>query len=97
MPWLPYRPYGDITNLKKRTTMKKYNFFYNGTPITKAQFEKAVPESWEQEVENGVYSWGYYDAIEVDSDELTIQEEQELEAEMQEFERKLEDMENESF
>lgn len=44
--------------------MKTYNYFYDGTPITKAQFLKAVPENWEEEVENGEYSYGYFRAIE---------------------------------
>lgn len=49
--------------------MKKYNFFYDGRPITKAQFVKAVPENWENEVENGEYSWGYYRASEIESED----------------------------
>lgn len=39
------------------------NYFYNGQPIQKAQFEKAVPENWKNEVVNGEYSWGYFNAI----------------------------------
>jgi len=47
--------------------MKKYNFFYNGTPITKKMFLANVPENWESEVnEFGIYSWGYYRAVEID-------------------------------
>ncbi len=46
--------------------MKTYNYFYNGTPITKSQFIKSVPENWEEEVENGEYSYGYYIAVERD-------------------------------
>jgi hypothetical protein len=46
--------------------MKTYNYFYNGTPITKEQFLKVVPENWESEVENGEYSWGYYNAVEIE-------------------------------
>ena len=45
--------------------MKIYNFFYNGTLITKLQFTESVPENWEDEVENWEYSWGYYKAVEV--------------------------------
>ena len=48
--------------------MKTCNYFYDGTPITKAQFLKAVPENWENEVENGEYSWGYYRAVEIEQD-----------------------------
>ena len=44
--------------------MKTYNYFYNGTPITKMQFLKAVPENWEKEVKDGEYSYGYFRAIE---------------------------------
>lgn len=45
--------------------MKKYNYFYNGVPITKAQFLSVIPENWESEVVNGEYSWGYYRAVEI--------------------------------
>ena len=45
--------------------MKKYNYFYDGQPITKVQFLQAVPENWESEVEYGEYSFGYYRAIEI--------------------------------
>ena len=48
--------------------MKTYNYYYSGTPIIKAQFLKAVPENWENEVENGEYSWGYYRAVEIKKD-----------------------------
>jgi hypothetical protein len=44
--------------------MKKYNYFYDGQPITKAEFISVVPENWENEVRDGKYSWGYYRAIE---------------------------------
>lgn len=50
----------------KKSTMKKYNYFYNGQPIPKDQFLTAVPENWEDEVENGEYSWGYYRAVEIE-------------------------------
>jgi hypothetical protein len=43
--------------------MKKYNYFYDNTPITKNQFLLIVPENWEDEVKNGEYSYGYYNAI----------------------------------
>ena len=45
--------------------MKKYNFYYNHTPITRGQFEKAVPKDWENEMDDyGSYSHGYYRAEE---------------------------------
>jgi hypothetical protein len=46
--------------------METYNYFYNGTPITKTQFLAVVPENWENKVENGKYSWGYYTAFEIE-------------------------------
>jgi hypothetical protein len=45
--------------------MKKYNYFYNNTPITKKQFLMGVPNNWENEIENGIYYWGYYKAEEI--------------------------------
>ena len=55
--------------MKTQTTekeKKRYNFFYNGTPITKYAFEYMVGKDWESLVINGCYSWGYYHAIEID-------------------------------
>lgn len=49
--------------------MKKYNYFYNGQPIPKSQFLAAVPENWENEVENGEFSWGYYRATEIEEED----------------------------
>ena len=50
--------------------MKRYNYFYDGTPITKHQFESEVPENWQGEVaEYGTYSWGLYRANELDEEE----------------------------
>ena len=46
--------------------MGKYNYFYNNRPISKSQFLQSVPENWEGEVELGEYSWGYYNAIEIE-------------------------------
>ena len=51
------------------TKTKKYNYFYYGTPIFKANFVKEVPDNWEDEVINGAYSWGGYDAVEIEEDE----------------------------
>lgn len=47
--------------------MKKYNYYYCGTPITKNQFISNVPENWEIEVVDGEYSYGYYRASEIDN------------------------------
>ena len=44
--------------------MKKYNYYYNGEPITRKQFISCVPENWESEVIEGVYSYGYFKAVE---------------------------------
>jgi hypothetical protein len=46
--------------------MKKFNYFHNKQPITKAEFEHVVPKNWEYEVEYGTYSWGYYRACEIE-------------------------------
>jgi hypothetical protein len=46
--------------------MKKYNYFYDGRPIQKEQFVKGVPETWENDIINGEYSWGYYRAVEIE-------------------------------
>lgn len=46
--------------------MKKYNYYYNGKPITKNQFISNVPENWESELIAGEFSWGYYRAILID-------------------------------
>ena len=43
--------------------MKKYNYFYFKTAITREEFERDVPENWEDEVENDVYSYGGYKAV----------------------------------
>ena len=43
-----------------------FNYYYDGTPITKEAFEKAVPSDWEKKVKGGEFSWGYYRAIERD-------------------------------
>ena len=50
-----------------RQDMKKFNYYYNGQPITKSAFLNNVPDNWENEVdEYGEYSWGYYRASEID-------------------------------
>lgn len=47
--------------------MKKYNFFFNGTPITRAQFESVLyKKNWEKLVVNGEFTWGYYRATLID-------------------------------
>ena len=49
--------------------MKKYNYFYDGAPISKRQFESEVPENWQEEVqEDGTYSYGLYRANELDEE-----------------------------
>ena len=50
--------------------MRKFNYFYFGTPVTKSQFESEVPENWQDEVDElGEYSWGGYRATEIDWNE----------------------------
>ena len=49
--------------------MKKFNFFYNGQAITKSQFLSEVPENWESELVDGEYSWGYYRAVEIETEQ----------------------------
>jgi len=46
--------------------MKRYNYYYNGQPISKNNFLKAVPKNWENEVIDSEYSYGYYRASEID-------------------------------
>lgn len=46
--------------------MKKFNYFYNKQPITKEEFLKSVPKNWENDINDGEYSYGYYRAIEID-------------------------------
>lgn len=56
--------------IMKTQKTKKYNYFYYGRAISRANFLKAVPENWEDEVnEYGIYSWGGYEAVEIDEDE----------------------------
>ena len=46
---------------------KQFNYFYDGRPITQTRFEDAVPENWQEEVDEfGEYSYGYYRATEID-------------------------------
>ena len=47
--------------------MRTFNYYYNGTPINRNNFEKAVPTNWKNEVENGTYSYGYYRAEELET------------------------------
>jgi hypothetical protein len=46
--------------------MRKFNYYYGSQPILKSEFEKHVPENWQELVENFEFSWGYYKAIERD-------------------------------
>ena len=41
---------------------QKYNYYFDGTPITRAAFLKGVPWNWEAEIEDGSYSYGLYRA-----------------------------------
>ena len=56
-------------NTKNTQKTKKFNYFYYGMPITRANFIKAVPENWEEEVDDGIFSWGGYKAVEIDGEE----------------------------
>tara|TARA_B100001146_G_C16194347_1_gene440815 strand:- start:1336 stop:1482 length:147 start_codon:yes stop_codon:yes gene_type:complete len=48
--------------------MKKYNYFYYGTPIQKSRFEENVSENWEDEYDKiKGYSFGGYSAVERES------------------------------
>lgn len=50
----------------------QFNFFYNGTAITKSQFEKEVGQDWQELLdENFEYAPGYY-KVQLVSDELTV-------------------------
>ena len=46
--------------------MKKFSYYYDKMPISKSQFLDNVPENWEEYLENGTYSYGYYRANEID-------------------------------
>lgn len=44
--------------------VKQYNYFHNGTAITKKEFLSNVPEDWEDNLDQyGEFSSGYYRAI----------------------------------
>ena len=49
----------------KTTKTTRYNYFYYVWRIPRAEFLKAVPENWQEEVVNGKYSWCGYKAIEI--------------------------------
>lgn len=52
-----------------KTTNVRFNYFYNGTPIPKENFIKAVPENWKDELDQfGEYSWGYYKASQLEEE-----------------------------
>ena len=49
---------------------RKFNYFYNGTAIPRANFVANVPENWEKELDEfGNYSYGYYSAQSIDQNE----------------------------
>lgn len=50
----------------KANKTKKYNYYYYGMPISIINFVKNVPENWEEEVIDGTYSYGGYEAVEID-------------------------------
>ena len=53
--------------MKTTKNTKTYNYYYYGRPISRANFIKSVPSSWQDEVdEYGTYSWGGYQAVERD-------------------------------
>jgi len=55
-----------ITN--KQIDMKNYNYYYDGTAITKAAFISNVPANWENDVNDfGEYTFGLYLAQERDA------------------------------
>ena len=54
---------------QKTKKTKKYKYFYFGMPIPRSFFINEVPENWEEEVEDGTFSWGGYYAFEIDEDE----------------------------
>ena len=43
--------------------MKKFNYYYNNQTISKDTFENSVPENWQENINEGEYSYGYYRAI----------------------------------
>jgi hypothetical protein len=54
---------------KNTKNTKKYNYFYYGRAISRVNFIKAVPENWQDKVdEYGTYSWGGYRAVERDEE-----------------------------
>jgi len=46
--------------------MRKFAYYYDKMPISKLRFEMNVPAGWEEEVEDGTYSYGYYRANEIE-------------------------------
>lgn len=49
--------------MKQNNNRPAYNYFYSGQPINRANFEAAVPENWQDEIDElGEYSYGYYRA-----------------------------------
>ena len=46
--------------------MKKYNYYFYGTPITKALFEVEVPSDWKENIVDAEYTYGGFRAIERD-------------------------------
>ena len=47
--------------------MKKFRFTYYGRAIQRTQFEKEVPNDWQENInEHGEFCWGGYKAILID-------------------------------
>jgi hypothetical protein len=46
--------------------MKAFNYYYGNQPITKSEFERNVPENWQEQIENFEFSYGYFKAVERD-------------------------------
>jgi hypothetical protein len=42
-----------------------FNYYYYGTPITRAEFEANVPTEWRSQVKDFTYSFGGYRADEI--------------------------------
>ncbi|MDD4700566.1 MAG: hypothetical protein PHV07_10025 [Oscillospiraceae bacterium] len=46
---------------------KRFNYRYDGQAIRKDEFEKHVPENWQDQLDQyGYYSYGYYSATLID-------------------------------
>jgi hypothetical protein len=55
-----------ICRNKNENDMKTFNYYYGNQPITKSEFERNVPENWQEQIENYEFSYGYFKAVERD-------------------------------